>query len=187
MKKYKCTVCKKIKNKTEFHKNNYNKNNIRSDCIKCCKEKSLKYYSTENGFMSKLYSSMKDRTKVTKRSMAHVVELSLKEFLEEWEKHKKKHGMTCCYTGVQLDFIKKKGRGTQVSVDRLDNNIGYTKDNIVFCSSRANFEKHSVTIDMCRKILALYKERQGVDKNNKIDTMKEYEPKRSYRTATLSK
>ena len=97
--------------------------------------------------------------------------------------------MFCFYTKVPLNFIKspEKIRGNQVSVDRIDNSKGYSKNNIIFCSAKANLLKGSVSIDMCHKILALYEERQGVDKNNKIDTMKEYEPKRSYRTATLSK
>ena len=188
MKLYKCSQCNKIKKESEFHKSNRKnrRKKIRSDCIKCCKKRSSKYYSTEIGFMTKLYSSMKDRQILNNkksRYIAHNVEITLNEFLREWKKYKKKYNMKCFYTGTKLDFIKKRKRENQVSVDRIDNSQGYTKNNIIFCSARANFEKHSVTIDMCRKILALYKERQGVDKNNKMNTMKGYEPMSSYRTA----
>lgn len=163
MKKYKCNVCNEIKPENLFYKNG-KKNvsrTIRGECKKCSSINTSEYMNTEEGFMKKLYSSMKDRQKIIKRSFSHIVELNLEEFLELWHEYKKKYGMICFYTGVKLDFIKKAGRGTQVSVDRIDNNEGYTKNNIIFCSARANFEKHSVSIDMCRKILALYEERQG--------------------------
>jgi hypothetical protein len=170
IKKYRCYNCKEFKEIEEFHKDNHKKNKVRNECIKCCKKRSLKYYSTENGFMSKLYSSMKDRQILNNkknRYIAHTVELTLEEFLKEWKKYIKKYGMKCFYTGVKLDFIKKRKRENQVSVDRIDNNEGYTKNNIIFCSARANFEKHSVTIDMCRKIVALYEKRQGLTKTIK--------------------
>ena len=172
MQEYKCTVCHKVKPENEFYKQNKKTGNkkVRHDCKECHSKWKKNYFATETGFMTKLYSSMKDRSTLNNRInryIAHSVELTLEEFIQEWENHKTKYGMTCCYTGVKLDFIKKKGRGTQVSVDRLDNSIGYTKDNIVFCSARANFEKHSVSIDMCRKILVLYEERQGLTKTIK--------------------
>ena len=37
--------------------------------------------------------------------------------------------------------------------------IQYTIDNIVFCSSYANWVKGQVTIDMCKKILEIYNEK----------------------------
>ena len=169
MKKYKCTVCHKVKPENEFYKNGKKDRikKIRPDCKECHNQWKRNYLGTEIGFMKKLYLSIRERNVPRERTYVHSLDFSLKEFFREWENHKTKYGMTCCYTGVQLDFIKKKGRGTQVSVDRLDNSIGYTKDNIVFCSARANFEKHSVSIDMCRKILALYEERQGLTKTIK--------------------
>jgi len=194
MKKHKtkkCTKCKIIKNITEFYPRPERRKGegIRSTCKLCDKLKKDKYYATEDGFMKKLFLSMNDRKIATKRNMSYSVDFTKEEFLQLWKEYKKKYGMFCFYTKVPLNFIKspEKIRGNQVSVDRIDNSKGYSKNNIIFCSAKANLLKGSVSIDMCHKILALYEERQGVDKNNKIDTMKEYEPKRSYRTATLSK
>ena len=189
--KKKCSKCKIIKNITEFYPRPERKKGkgIRSICKLCDKLKKDKYYATEDGFMKKLFLSMNDRKIATKRNMSYSVDFTKEEFLQLWKEYKKKYGMFCFYTKVPLNFIKspEKIRGNQVSVDRIDNSKGYSKNNIIFCSAKANLLKGSVSIDMCHKILALYEERQGVDKNNKIDTMKEYEPKRSYRTATLSK
>ena len=158
----KCSICKIVKDITEFYLRPERKNGkgIRSNCKLCDSTRKSKYYATEDGFMKKLFASLNDRKVSTKRNIGHSVDLSREEFLELWQEYKKKHGMFCFYTGVSLDFIKSPYRGNQVSVDRLDNSKGYSKNNIVFCSARANFEKHSVSINMCRKILALYEERQ---------------------------
>jgi len=177
MKLYKCSQCNKIKKESEFHKSNRvgRKKKIRSDCKICHSKYKKKILGTENGFMKKLFYSIQERCrKIQRASRLFKTDFTKEEFLQMWEDHKKKYGMKCVFTGVTMDFIKspKQVRGNQVSVDRLDNDLDYTKDNIIFCSSKANFMKASVTIDMCRKILALYEERQGIDKNNKIDTMK---------------
>ena len=46
-----------------------------------------------------------------------------------------------------------------LSIDRFDTNIGYTKDNIVFCRWDANDIKGSITIEMCKTIYRKYLER----------------------------
>ena len=54
------------------------------------------------------------------------------------------------------------------SIDRLDNDVTYQKGNIIFCHSRCNDTKHSVTIEMCERILKLYKMKKQTER-------KEYE------------
>ena len=168
----KCSKCKIIKNLTEFYPRPERKEGkaFRSNCKLCDKIKKEKYYSTEEGFMKKLFLSINDRKNAkTRRSMCYPVDFTKEEFLELWQEYKKKYGMFCFYTGVPLNFIKSSDfiRGNQVSVDRIDNSKGYSKDNIIFCSSKANLLKGSVSIDMCHKILALYEERQGLTKPKK--------------------
>ena len=46
-----------------------------------------------------------------------------------------------------------------LSIDRFDTNIGYTKDNIVFCRWDANDIKGSITIELCKTIVKKYYER----------------------------
>ncbi len=172
----KCSKCKITKNIIKFYLRPERRKGkgIRSICKSCDATRKSKYYSTEDGFMKKLFSSTKDRKVFSKRHISHSIDFTREEFFEMWKEYKKKYGMFCFYTGIPINFIKSSEhiRGNQVSVDRIDNDLDYTKNNIIFCSSKANFMKGSVTIDMCRKILALYEERQGIDKNNKIDTMK---------------
>jgi len=164
----KCSKCKITKNVKEFYLRPERKNGkgIRSTCKSCDRTRKSKYYSTEDGFMKKLFASTNDRRVSTRRHIGHSVDFTREEFFEMWKEYKKQYGMFCFYTGIPLNFIKspEQIRGNQVSVDRIDNSKGYSKNNIIFCSSKANFMKGSVTIDMCSKILALYKKRQGVDK-----------------------
>ena len=192
MKLYKCTHCNKIKKESEFHKSNRTnrRKKVRSDCKVCHAKYRKIFLATEGGFMKKLFYSIQERCRKAQRtSRIFKTDFTKEEFLQMWEDHKKKYGMKCVFTGVIMDFIKspKQVRGNQVSVDRLDNDLDYTKNNIIFCSSKANFMKASVTIDMCRKIVALYEERQGIDKTQKMNTMKGYKPMSSYRTATYLK
>ena len=183
----KCSKCKINKNVKEFYLRPERKKGkgIRSICKSCDSKRKSIYYATEEGFMKKLFASINDRKVSTRRHIGHSVDFTQKEFFEIWKEYKKQYGMFCFYTGIPINFIKSPEhiRGNQVSVDRIDNSKGYSRNNIIFCSSKANFMKASVTIDMCRKIVALYEERQGIDKTQKMNTMKGYESISSYRTA----
>jgi hypothetical protein len=140
---------------------------VRSDCKVCHAKYRKIFLATEGGFMKKLFYQYRKDVEKHKELLEYLKLILLKKnFYKCGKNHKKKYGMKCVFTGVTMDFIKspKQVRGNQVSVDRLDNDLDYTKDNIIFCSSKANFMKASVTIDMCRKIVALYEERQGIDK-----------------------
>jgi len=166
-----CSKCKIVKDITEFYSRPERKKGkaFRSNCKLCDKTRKEKYYATEEGFMKKLFLSINDRKVATKRNIGHSINFTKEEFLELWQEYKKKYGMFCFYTGVPLNFIKSAEhiRGNQVSVDRIDNSKGYSKNNIIFCSAKSNLLKGSVSIDMCHKILALYEERQGLTKPEK--------------------
>ena len=99
----------------------------------------------------------KDKGKV------YSVEFTYEQLIDKWNEHKLKHGQNCIYTGEPIFHKRNKNqiRGNQISIDRIDNNKPYTIDNIVFCSSRANWIKGQITIDMCKKVLEVYNETQS--------------------------
>ena len=127
--------------------------------------------STEKGFLTYLYTSCKSRTKKkqSKDPSKEWALLSREDFFTLWEEHKAKYGMTCGYgTGepiiIQATAPKKNGKintrpKNLLSIDRLDPDIGYTKENIVFCGWEFNRRKHDVKIKDCYLIIRKHEER----------------------------
>ncbi len=63
--------------------------------------------------------------------------LTIEDFLQEIS--------VCPVLGIALEY--SSGKENAVSVDRVDNSKGYTKDNIVLMSDRANRLKKDATLD----------------------------------------
>ena len=53
----------------------------------------------------------------------------------------------------------ESNKSNTLSVDRLNPEVGYTEENIIFVSSKANQMKNAVTKDLCIAILKAYEER----------------------------
>ena len=75
---------------------------------------------------------------------------------------------TCPVLGIPIErYTKKRGAGTRnskensPSIDRIDNQKGYTKDNIVVVSFRANRLKSDAAIDEIEKICNFYKSKSA--------------------------
>ena len=118
----------------------------------------LKYRESEKGYFYALWSSIK---------YVRNVPYSIKDrdhLLELWNNHKKEYGPYCRYTGIPLTTKRstgegwKRGRPTNISIDRLDPRRPYEEGNIVFCSWEFNNRKNSVTPDDCKRILQVYEE-----------------------------
>jgi hypothetical protein len=77
-------------------------------------------------------------------------------FLKElWDKQN-----ICIYTGVQLVLPKNRGKNNLLntaSLDRIDSNLGYLKNNVQFISIAANYAKNKLThedmINFCDLII----------------------------------
>ena len=149
------------------------------------RKQNIKYLSTESGFLICKWNDIKKRIykkeKVERANgdyrksagsrkcerLEHT--LTKEEFLQAWEEHKVKYGWNCYYTGKPMKIGRKlavKGAKKRhstppdlLSIDRFDSNVGYTKDNIVFCRWDANDMKGSITIELCKTIYRKYLER----------------------------
>jgi hypothetical protein len=168
----KCPGCKKIKEIKDFHNRKITKDRLSYYCKECARGKRNDHNNTEKGFLLNSYSSMKKKTISGrfKNSPEHIkqkhdVNLKKEEFFELWEQHKNKHGYKCTLTGVEMILKRKKNIGGTIgyengfSVDRLNPNIGYTKENIIFITNMANKLKNAVTKELCVSILKAYEER----------------------------
>lgn len=128
--------------------------------------------STLTGYLKELYNSARRRNKKNaNRRIKHHFDLEWIEFTNVfWNQVETLGGIYCAYTGQAMTHKRGTGRlKTNISLDRIDNTKGYTKDNIIFCSIAFNDLKGSVTIDACQKILDVYKERIGyVEEDDKL-------------------
>ena len=138
-------------------------------------DQQIEYLNTEAGYMISKYNSIRYSCKGKQNreinSAKKIDLMSQEEFLELWTQHKSKQGITCGYTGEPLVMQRKKppkvGRNkipkNQLSVDCLDPEIGYTKQNIVFCSWGFNDRKNAVKIKDCYLIIKKHEERNKND------------------------
>jgi len=62
----------------------------------------------------------------------------------------------CPVLGIKLETGDRKKHFNSPSIDRIYNNKGYTKDNIVIVSTRANLLKKDATIDELNKLSNFY-------------------------------
>ena len=175
----KCNVCKfeTLEPEKYFSKRNKKSKNLVSPnkgfqytCKKCAEHQNSAYSNTEQGFMKNTFNSMKK--KINNKRYKNLLNkeklkcyLTWEEFIELWEQHKQKFGYTCRLTGIEIICKRSKykknyiGFLNGVSVDRLNPNIGYTKENVIFISNECNRIKNAVTKELCEAILKLYKEK----------------------------
>lgn len=64
--------------------------------------------------------------------------------------------LTCPILGIPLEFHRGKPRDNSVSVDRIDNTKGYTKDNITIISYKANVLKRNASNEELKALSEFY-------------------------------
>jgi len=145
----------------------------------------IKYLNTEHGFLTSKWNDIKkriNRIKLTKQDKLQSLQndLTREEFFELWEEHKTKHGWNCYYTDAPFRIGRKlavKGAKKRhsappdlLSVDRFDSNVGYTKNNIVFCRWDFNDRKNSVSVADCMIIIRKHHERNRREERRMYST-----------------
>jgi hypothetical protein len=157
--KYICYECRKCQK--NYRLNNIDKINARKKIYGNTKPSFLlsSYYSMTGQYRRKLRNNFpKDKLN------NYEVFISKKDFLDMVYTYEKEKGFVCQGTNMPLTTLrylnaKAKNCPTNFSVDRLDTQIGYSKENIIFVSWEFNQRKNSVKIEDCFAILKLYKER----------------------------
>lgn len=125
----KCGVKTSVEN---FFKHNQTQDGWHSWCKPCCKEanrKSLeKRYASFEGRVTTFINSC--RKSAQKRG--NEFELTRQDFLDMWEFQ----GGKCAYTFI--DMTTQSNSPFSVSVERIDNSIGYTKENTILVCNVVN-------------------------------------------------
>lgn len=66
--------------------------------------------------------------------------------------------ITCPILGIPLYFHKNMVEDDSISFDRIDSTKGYSVDNLIVISYRANILKSNATLDEMRKIVNFYEQ-----------------------------
>ena len=180
--KKKCTKCGEVKPLTLFAKDKSYKDGHHCYCKKCKNEGSTKRRNTERGYLKVRYDCMRGRefrkARWGRKSKCY---FTFDEFLTAFEKHKSIYGMRSAW-GPGPDHLEEHlpittiqegkgrlGRGgaikgskripSNLSIDRLDPNLDYTLQNIIFIRGDENSRKNATTYEDCKIHIRLYEER----------------------------
>lgn len=123
-----CQICHQILPASAFHKNKWHIHGIVGECKTCCCERSRKKYKRDR---------IEDMVKqMRRRAMGKNIPFDISAE-DVREMYKQQEGR-CFYTGVPFGDI---GHDTTMSIDRVNNQRGYTRDNIVLCCIWVNVMK----------------------------------------------
>lgn len=151
-----CQKCKESKTSEDFYYNRARKCLMKT-CKKCNSVRCNAYQRGRILVHDIGFIMLNRATEIRRRCKQKGIPFDndLKEILKEKLKEQKN---ICFYTGVEMVFSNQYHTdGRVMTVDRFDPSRGYTKDNIVLCSSLANRMKQNMTLeefrDMCKKVL----------------------------------
>ena len=134
------------------------------------KKRQIDYLNTERGFLVSKFNDCRKRSYRDQDKRKSVdFHVTIEDFLQLWQDHKDKYGWKCYYTGLPITIgrsVAVKGSEKRnstppslLSVDRFDSNIGYTKENIVFCRWDFNSRKGNIAVEDCIIILKKHMQR----------------------------
>jgi hypothetical protein len=155
-----CTSCNSLKNVSYFKKRKKGIAGLSSACAACILKSDIKYKNSERGFLMEIWNSVKKR----KNKNIECSINSFEEFRGLWEEQKEQRGWVCPYLGIKMTHERYKNTngkktGTNLSIDRIDTNKGYTPQNIIFCSWAANNMKNNITYEVAQSFVQIYLER----------------------------
>ena len=178
--KKKCLQCGEVKPLTLFYTDKRRKKDGHHPwCKKCFNEATTKRLNTERGFLKNRYDSLNGEQR--KRKSGAECFFTFDEFLAAFEKHKSIYGMRSAW-GPGPDRLEEhlpmtttqEGKGqlgkkgalkgskrtaSNLSVDRLDPNLDYTLQNIIFIRNDENRRKADSSYSDCKIQMSLHKQR----------------------------
>ena len=154
-----CKKCDRQLSVTKFHKDKTNKDGLNRWCNNCKRESRFKNCEIPEVYLKRRWVNF---LKYTRRERV----ITYEELLDLFRQHCKenviqgKHKYACAYTGDTMTFFQGRGQVlSNLSVDRIDNDQPYTKENIAFCSMDFNNKKGQLTLDIIKKILTFFKKK----------------------------
>ena len=151
-----CTKCKQYKDKSLFSKQANSKDGLYAFCKECDKKRAAEQKSQLIPFVKKMYNKIKNRDAQRKRENRiskegekgrHECQITWEQFLDKFMDQYRAIGLTCPIKGIQMTHQHGKGKlPSNISVDRLDNDLPYNWENVIFMSLSANRAKNSLRV-----------------------------------------
>lgn len=143
----KCSICNLEKTANEFQLGRKNQlDSYRYSYCNQCRSKKIKEKVNENYllFLEESWRRLRSRTK----------DLDFNLTKDDFKEIYQKQNGLCFYTDIKLDLrwgvgLKRNG----FSVDRVDNNKGYVKENIVFCANFVNSAKRDLSLEEIKEYM----------------------------------
>jgi len=153
-----CMDCKEELNVSEFYRDKSNSTGLQTYCKKCSVQHTKKWASTLDGYSKKLFSDIMHNC--AKRSKKLDILINVSDIKDLYNKQ----GGICALSGLKMTFDTYMEKGNQhiinkynMSVDRIDSNKGYTKDNIQLVCAIINRMKTDLEdkefINLCETIV----------------------------------
>ena len=162
----KCASCEIEKNISEFHSDKSSPTGLQTYCKDCQTQKTKKYTSTLSGFIKKIYKDMHHNAE--KRAKKLDIELTVEDINDLYEKQ---NGF-CAISGLKLTHETYAYKDKEhiinrlnISIDRIDSNLGYTKDNVQLVAAIVNRMKTDLPDSEFIKICSI------ITENNKNKTI----------------
>lgn len=128
-----CIKCEIKKPLSSFHKNKDSTDGRRSSCKKCCNKSNIEYSRTKLGLVTKIYSTQRSSSK----RRGHCAPLYTLKELVEWVF--KQPNFDCLFKlWVECDYESD----SKPSIDRKNDYIGYSLDNIQLITWKENKDKY---------------------------------------------
>ena len=180
--KKKCTKCGEVKPLTLFSKDKSYKDGHHTWCKKCKNGRNTERRNTEIGYLKiKYFGARGKEFKKARWGRKSKCYFTFDELLAAFEKHKSIYGMKSAW-GPGPDHLEEhlpmttiqEGKGqlgkggaikgskripSNLSIDRLDPNLDYTLQNIIFIRGDENSRKNATTYEDCKIQVRLHEER----------------------------
>jgi len=164
----KCKRCKKDKQLEDYYSRGDSKKHKRSICIICYNETSRQSYKSRESEDYKKYHSDKsakwrnnniEKTMLSRaRSRSKNLNLDFDLTIEDI-----KIPEICPILGIVLEKSYGIAADNSPSIDRIDCKKGYTKDNVVFISYKANRMKNNACLEEIEKLYLWLKTIEDTD------------------------
>lgn len=156
-----CTSCKTDKPDADFYKDGKKKTGLFAECKLCNRNRNREWWGENYEKVKKDYyrNTIKYRAKDRRAQLLRGAKSRAKKRGMEFSltKENVKWNDVCPVFGFELNYSgqgKKVADYNAASLDRVDNNKGYTPENVIVISHRANAIKRDATLEELKALVA---------------------------------